>query len=502
MAAGYWRGQIDFILQTVSITYLMVVLFLYLGNEPYRNVFLVLTVFPIGYLIWKLQQRALGEIHERISHTLGRPLMSRFRVHSRDLPAYRFVDLYRATAAFCEEHGATEIIESEHTEDLNSLLHGKPYQGALRKMKTPGRIAWPVGPGKEEFFPVDRFWLRAKSSPGRSSRMVVRLHYDLLQWKVVLEIAGEVVADAEEAMRQILSQSSRESIYRNRVLEMGFEAAVQDDYGQIERPDRMLVHFKPDDPVGDEDIILEEEARQILWRNVIDLQTNRDTLKAHGVPVRRGVLFYGPPGTGKTYACRYLYGKLPETTTIVVTGTALLHVKSIFNFARMLQPSLVILEDVDLVFQSRDVNLYSSVLGELMDQMDGLRPDEDIGFILTTNAIERLEVAIKDRPGRISQCIHFGAPPPDLRRRYLARYLRDYETGGVDVDHLISLSDGATQAFLKEWVFRAAQLAVERLKESNGDLELRTDDFDRAMEEMRKYTEDATAKIIGFGSKS
>ncbi len=72
----------------------------------------------------------------------------------------------------------------------------------------------------------------------------------------------------------------------------------------------------------------------------------------------------------------------------------------------------------------------------------------------------------------------------------------------MDVEHLLGLSDGATQAFLKEWVFRAAQFAVERLKEPNGDLELRTDDFDRSMEEMRKYTEKATAKIIGFGSKS
>ena len=122
------------------------------------------------------------------------------------------------------------------------------------------------------------------------------------------------------------------------------------------------------------------------------------------------MLLYGPPGTGKTFACRYLCGKLSGTTRIIVTGTALLQVTQIYNLARMIQPSLVILEDVDLVFASRQVNLYSSVLGELLDQMDGLRPYEDISFILTTNAIDRMEAAIKDRPGRISQCIFFGAP--------------------------------------------------------------------------------------------
>jgi ATP-dependent 26S proteasome regulatory subunit len=53
--------------------------------------------------------------------------------------------------------------------------------------------------------------------------------------------------------------------------------------------------------------------------------------------------------------------------------------------------------------------------------MDGLRPHEEIGFVLTTNAIERLEAAVKDRPGRISQCIYFGPPNEELRGRYLER---------------------------------------------------------------------------------
>jgi hypothetical protein len=424
--------------------------------------------------------------------------MSRLRVHWKDLPAYRFVDIYRAAEAFCEQNAATTVVESEHVEDLNSLLHGGAYQAAIRRIKVPGRTSWSVAAGKEDFFPVDRFWLRGRSSGGPSV-LVVRVRYQEVQERVVLEVASDKAASAESAIEDILENSSRDSVYRNRVLEMGFEAAVRDDFGDFAKPDRMLVHFKADDLVGDEDIVLDESTREVLQRNVIDLHTRRELLKAHGVPLRRGVLFFGPPGTGKTFACRYLYGRLPETTTIVVTGTALLHVKSIFNFARMMQPSLVILEDVDLIFQSREVNLYSSMLGELLDQMDGLRPDEDIGFILTTNAIERLEAAIKDRPGRISQCIHFGAPGPELRRRYLLRCLKDYELGSVEVDHLVEASDGATQAFIKEWVYRAAQLATERVKEPDSEFELRTDDFDRAMEEMRRYAEGATAKIVGFG---
>jgi len=146
--------------------------------------------------------------------------------------------------------------------------------------------------------------------------------------------------------------------------------------------------------------------------------------------------------------------KLPNTTRIMVAGSALRHVGAVFSLARMLQPSLVILEDVDLVFTARDINAQGS--------MDGLRPHEDVGFILATNALDRIEAAIKDRPGRISQCIHLGPPNTELRRLRLLHYLAAYATAAVDVAALVAKSAGATQAFLKDWVHRAVQIAADR----------------------------------------
>jgi SpoVK/Ycf46/Vps4 family AAA+-type ATPase len=231
---------------------------------------------------------------------------------------------------------------------------------------------------------------------------------------------------------------------------------------------------------------------------VIDLHARRDFLKAHGVPVRRGVLLHGPPGTGKTFACRWLCANLPTTTRIIVAGSALQQVAAVFALARMLQPSLVIFEDVDLVFTARDITAQGSILGELLDQMDGLRPHEDVGFVLTTNAIDRIEAAIKDRPGRISQCIHLGPPSADLRRRYLEHYLAPYATGEVDRDTLVARSSGATQAFLKDWVHRAVQIASERPHRAAGKLELRTEDFEIALREARASSQGTSARIIGF----
>jgi ATP-dependent 26S proteasome regulatory subunit len=130
--------------------------------------------------------------------------------------------------------------------------------------------------------------------------------------------------------------------------------------------------------------------------------------------------------------------------------------------------------------------------------MDGLRAHEDVGFVLTTNAIERMEAAIKDRPGRISQCVHFGAPEPELRRRYLLHYLQQHPHESLDVHQLVRDSHGATQAFLKEWVHRSVQIAVERLEAGSANIDLIDDDFRRAMKVMRRFSEGETGRIIGF----
>jgi SpoVK/Ycf46/Vps4 family AAA+-type ATPase len=440
------------------------------------------------------------DIDKRLAAEIHPFATGRLRVSSKELPSYRFADLFRAIESYTHAGVGLRVIDSQHVEDLNSLLHSERQRWTSRQITRSGSTAWPTGPERETYLPIDRFWIFEKLDGGRRDHVIVRLRYVAYAERAILEVASEHAALAEQCLRGIIDRSVDDSVYRNQILELAFEAGTKDEYGDVERPERLRVLFKAFESVEDGDVVIDESVKQMLWRNVVDLHLRRGILKANGVPVRRGVLLYGPPGTGKTFACRYVCGKLPAITRIIVTGTALLQVTQIFNLARMLQPSLVILEDVDLVFASRQINLYSSVLGELLDQMDGLRPYEDITFILTTNAIERMEAAIKDRPGRISQCIFFGPPNPELRRRYLLHYLGPYSISQLELDELVQRSEGATQAFLKEWVHRAVQIASERLGESTSTLELRNSDFREAMDEMRRFTEGSTARIIGFHS--
>ncbi len=81
--------------------------------------------------------------------------------------------------------------------------------------------------------------------------------------------------------------------------------------------------------------------------------------------------------------------------------------------ARILQPSIVVLEDVDLVAEERTrpgAACTAPLLFELLNQMDGLADDADVLFLLTTNRPDILEPALAARPGRVDQAIEIPLP--------------------------------------------------------------------------------------------
>ena len=451
----------------------------------------------------RLFRDSTNRLDYRLRDAIAKHSPEDYVVNTKVLPVYRFVDLYRAIDALGNSNSesggiAIDRIDTKAKEDLTDLLRADLTDWCTRKIVRSSESAWTVADDMEEFLPNNCFWIFTCPHSVSAHPVIVRLNHNAYDEQANLEVAAAGSDAAKMLLALVLEHSLTHSIYRHKLLSVSFQTGNKDEFGDIEKQERLRIGFRLASPVARDQFVIDDEVFSTLYRNVVDLHRRSALLKQHGVPLRRGVLLYGPPGTGKTYACRYLFGELPETTRIVATGSALHKISRVFDLARLYQPSLIVLEDVDLVFASREINLYSSSLGDLLDQMDGLRPHEDVSVILTTNSIERLESAIKDRPGRISQCIYLGPPGAALRQRYLAHYIESYDSTAIDWSKLVTRSEGATPAFIKEWVHRAVQFATERIDRDHPTLQLNTQDFELAHEEMTRYTDESGKRIIGF----
>jgi len=249
--------------------------------------------------------------------------------------------------------------------------------------------------------------------------------------------------------------------------------------------------------VDRDEVILPKATLDLLDRNVIGFARQRGRLSEYGLSTKKGILFYGPPGNGKTYTVHYLSKALEGHTTFLVTAEQVGYLGEYMTLARLLQPSVVVIEDVDLIARDRTLTEDACdevLLHKLLNEMDGLRPDADVLFILTTNRPETLETALASRPGRIDQAIEF--PLPDAEGR--AKLIRLYSCGLSLQDDVIAATvrktENVSASFIKELMRRSAQFQIER-DEDGAKVTLA--DIDNALEELLFTGGSLNRKLLG-----
>jgi ATP-dependent 26S proteasome regulatory subunit len=222
---------------------------------------------------------------------------------------------------------------------------------------------------------------------------------------------------------------------------------------------------------------------------------SRAQLRRLGQSTRKGILLYGPPGTGKTHTIRYLASNLPGHTTLIITAAQVGLLAHYMSLARLLQPAIVVIEDVDLIARDRDEMgpCEESLLNGLLNEMDGLKEDADILFILTTNRPEQLEAALANRPGRIDQAIEVPLPNDAGRRKLLQLYGRGLPLGEAIVSEAAQRTKGVSAAFIKELMRRVAQASVAR----DGGTAVESRDIGEALDDMLFTGGKLNIKLLG-----
>jgi len=306
-----------------------------------------------------------------------------------------------------------------------------------------------------------------------------------------IEIAVPTGADGAEFVQRAFAELEHAvnvaRCYRGKILSLDADG----DYRGRARG--VMVHKLP--PVQREDVVLPEATLKLLDRNVLSFVGSRPQLRRLGQSTRKGVLLYGPPGTGKTHTIRYLASNLPGHTTLIITAAQVAMLAQYMSLARLLQPTMVVIEDVDLIARDRTEMgpCEESILNGLLNEMDGLKQDADILFVLTTNRPEELEGALASRPGRIDQAIEVPLPDDIGRKKLVQLYGRGLPLGETIVDEAARRTKGVSAAFIKELMRRIAQASIAR----DGGTTVESNDIGEALDDMLFAGGRLNVKLLG-----
>ncbi|MEM3291344.1 MAG: AAA family ATPase, partial [Saccharolobus sp.] len=172
---------------------------------------------------------------------------------------------------------------------------------------------------------------------------------------------------------------------------------------------------------------LNEQIREL--KEVIELPLKKpEIFRELGIEPPKGVLLYGPPGTGKTLLAKAVAAESNATFIHVVAsefaqkfvGEGARIVRDVFEMAKRKAPAIIFIDEIDAIGAKRlDIGTSGEreiqrTLMQLLAELDGFNPLDNVKVIAATNRIDILDPALL-RPGRFDRIIE--VPLPDFKAR-------------------------------------------------------------------------------------
>jgi len=263
------------------------------------------------------------------------------------------------------------------------------------------------------------------------------------------------------------------------------------------------------------DLVITEKPN-VMWEDVADLEDAKQAImEALILPLQhpewftgarkpwKGILLFGPPGCGKTHIARAVATEIKATFLNVDAASIFIkwvgesekRVKALFNFARLKQPSIVFIDEIDAMVSARDSSGESGVehriKTQFLTEMDGILKSENehVVVLAATNLPWALDLALRRR---FEKRIYI--PPPDetARKRIFEIHLKGIELDdSVDLDVLAQLTELYTAADIALVCREAAMMPIREVQEGNvieesGKLRpLKQEDFEIALRKVK-----------------
>ena len=228
---------------------------------------------------------------------------------------------------------------------------------------------------------------------------------------------------------------------------------------------------------------LKEQEREI--KEVIELPLLKPKLFTKvGISPPKGLLLHGPPGTGKTLLAKAVAAST-NSTFIEVVGSELVQkfigegaklVKEIFELAREKAPAIIFIDELDAIAATRmDVGTSGErevqrTFMQLLSEIDGFKPLDNVKIIGCTNRIDILDPAIT-RPGRLDRLTGVPLPTEEAIKDIFKIHTAQMNTGTINIDNIAKAMLDFSGAQVKSAVTEAGYFAIRenrtKIKESD-----------------------------------
>lgn len=222
-----------------------------------------------------------------------------------------------------------------------------------------------------------------------------------------------------------------------------------------------------------------DEAKQELTE-IVDFLKNPAKYKAMGARTPKGVLMVGPSGTGKTLLARATAGEanVPFFSMAgsefmeMLVGVGASRVRDLFNTAKKAQPAIIFIDEVDAIGRQRGAGLMGGhdereqTLNQILVEMDGFAPTEQLVVIAATNRPDVLDPALV-RPGRFDRRVVLELPDIEGRKSILTIHAKGKPfSPDVDWQRVAKRTVGFSGADLENMLNEAAILAARLNKKA------------------------------------
>uniref|UniRef100_A0A0K0FWV6 AAA domain-containing protein n=2 Tax=Strongyloides TaxID=6247 RepID=A0A0K0FWV6_STRVS len=215
---------------------------------------------------------------------------------------------------------------------------------------------------------------------------------------------------------------------------------------------------------------------QELIEAVVLPMTHRERFINLGILPPKGVLMYGPPGTGKTMLARAVAAQT-KSTFLKLAGPQLVQmfigdgaklVRDAFALAKEKAPAIIFIDELDAIGTKRfdsekagDREVQRTML-ELLNQLDGFQPNDEIKVIAATNRVDVLDPALL-RSGRLDRKIEMPHPNEEARARIMQIHSRKMNVHkDVNFEELSRCTEDFNGAQCKAVCIEAGMIALRR----------------------------------------